>query len=116
MPSTSASARARDHAVLHVVVRRDAAHGGEGRLACAPDQLALGLVLGNADAVRARAHLDHLLEARLALGLGAVQLHHQRRARVHRIAGVRRALGGADREVVHHLDGARHDPLGDDPR
>ena len=52
-----------------------------------------------------------MLEARLALGLRAIQLHHERRARVHRVAGAGGALGGADREVVHHLDRAGHDPL-----
>ena len=52
-------------------------------------------------------HRHDLLEARLALGLRAVQLDHERRAGVGRVAGARGALGGADREVVHHLDRAR---------
>ena len=35
---------ARDHAVLHVVVRRHASHRGERRLASLPDPLALRLI------------------------------------------------------------------------
>ena len=57
---------ARDHAVLHVVVGREPAHRGERRLARLPDQRALGLVLGDADAGRLvlLADLDDLVEAR----------------------------------------------------
>src|SRR3954468_15373288 len=40
--------RARDHAVLHVVVRRDAAHGREGGLAHLPEDLTLANVAGDA--------------------------------------------------------------------
>ena len=43
-PSTSGSLRARHHAVLHVVVRRHAAHRGERRLAALPDARALLVV------------------------------------------------------------------------
>ena len=40
---------ARDDAVLHEIVRRDAADGGKGGLASLPDGHALGLGLGNAN-------------------------------------------------------------------
>ena len=85
---------ARDHAVLHVVVRRDAPHGGEGGLARAPDQVALGLVAGDANARRALVLADrhHLLEASAAFGRRAVELDHQRGAGVERVAGPDRRL------------------------
>ena len=47
--STSRRARARDDAVLHVVVRADAAHRGERRLPSAPDRRPVGRVGGDAD-------------------------------------------------------------------
>ena len=50
---------------------------------------------------------DDLVEARLALVLGAVELDQQRRAAADRIAGVGHLLGGLDRQLVHHLDRAR---------
>ena len=57
---------------------------------------------------------DDLLEARLALVLGAVELDEQRRAAADRVAGVGHLLGGLDRELVHHLDRARDDAARDD--
>ena len=57
-----------------------------------------------------------LVEAHLALGLGAVELDHQRRSRVGGIAGVRGPLGRLDRQPVHHLDRSRDDPARDDRR
>jgi hypothetical protein len=113
-----AQRRARDDRVLHVVVRGDAAHGREGGLAHLPEDLALGLVARHADLAAAGllAQLAHLVEGRLELGLRPVELDEQRRAGVERPPGVGHGLRGADREVVHHLDGARHDPRGDDVR
>ena len=101
--------RPRNDRVLHVVVGGDPAHRREGRLARLPDQLALGLVLRHANRVGsgALADLDHLVEARLAFRLGAVELDHERRAGIDGVAGVGGALGRPDREVVHHLDRAR---------
>ena len=57
-----------------------------------------------------------LVEGRLELGLRPVELDEQRRAGVERPARVGHGLRGADREVVHHLDGARHDARRDDVR
>ena len=75
--------RARDHAVLDEVVGGDAPHRGERGLAHLPEELALGLVAGDADVVGAAALADRhdLVEARLALVLGAVELDQQARRR-----------------------------------
>ena len=115
-PQHLRQARARDHAVLHVVVGRDPAHRGERRLAGLPDQLPLGVGARDAHAVRAvsLAHRDHLVEARLALRARAVQLHDQRGAGVGRVAGAHRALRSLDREAVHHLHSGGDKPRGHD--
>jgi hypothetical protein len=91
---------------------RDPAHRGEGGLACAPEACALGLVGGDPDLGGAGvlAETLDLLEARVALALGAVELDQQRGARVHREAGLGHRLGGLDGEVVHHLDRPGNDP------
>ena len=111
-------ARARDHAVLHVVGGGDPSHRGERRLARLPDQLALGLGLGDAhvEGPRLPADLDHPLEAVDALLARTVELDHQRRAGVEPVADMGGLLGGLDRQLVHHLDRARDDAGVDDRR
>ena len=66
----------RDHAVLHVVGRGDAAHRREGRLAGLPEALAVGLVARHADLGRAggRTQPVDVREARLDLRHRAVEL------------------------------------------
>ena len=88
---------ARDDAVLHEVVRRDAAHRRERRLAGLPEQLRAPPRRGDPHVVGAAplADRDDLVEARVALGLGAVELDEQRGAAPDRVAGVRHLLGGA---------------------
>ena len=105
-------AGAGDHAILDVVGGCDPAHRGERGLARLPDQFALGLAAGDADLGRALAldQGDRLLEARVAFVGGAVELDHQRRARVEPVPDAGRRLGGLDRQPVHHLDRARDDP------
>jgi hypothetical protein len=109
--------RARDHPVLDEVVRRDPAHRRERRLAGLPEALALFLVARHAHVVGAVALADRgdLVEAGLALALGAVELDQQRRA-AHREAGLGRLLGRLDRLGVHHLDRSRDDAALDDLR
>ena len=53
---------------------------------------------------------------RLELGLRPVELDEQGRAGVERPARVGHRLRGADRQVVHHLDGPGHDARRDDVR
>ncbi|MCY1351180.1 hypothetical protein D9M69_374390 [compost metagenome] len=48
------------------------------------------------------------------VGFHAVQLADQDGRGVHRVAGVDEVLGGADRQVVHHLQPAGDDAGGDD--
>ena len=102
---------ARDHAVLHEVVGRDAAHRREGGLARLPEQLPLGLVPADPHVVGPARTADrhHVVELRDALALGPVELDQQRRAPPDGVPGVRHLLAGGDRGGVHHLDRARHD-------
>ena len=102
--------RARDHAVLDEVVRRDPAHRRERRLAHLPEQRALGLVARDPHVVGAAALADrhHLVEAGLALALGAVELDQQRGG-ARAPARLAHLLGRLDRARVHHLDRARDD-------
>ena len=84
----------------------------------APEQLALGLVLGHAEVDRARApaQLHDLLEPGDAFLAGAVQLDEQRGPGIPAVAGAGGLLGGLDRELVHHLDRAGNQSRLDDAR
>jgi hypothetical protein len=85
------------------------AHRRERRLACLPEQLALGLVARDPHVVGAAAlaHGDDLLEPRLAFALGPVELDQQRGAATRRVPRVGHLLARLDRDPVHHLDRAR---------
>ncbi len=104
-------------AVLHVVVRRDTAHRGEGRLAAGPDPRALRLGCGNlkSGCAVAPADLLHEDEQRPHLCGRTIELHDEHRVG-RREAGVHCRLGGANRERVHHLDGGRNDTGANDVR
>ena len=110
--------RSRNHAVLHVVVRRDAAHRGERRLAAFPDARALVVVAGNLDLGAAGAPADRFdeLEEPVDLRLRAVELHDQHRFGLREIR-MHSRFGRFDGEPVHHLDrgwnDAGRDDLGD---
>ena len=106
----------RNGAIHAVVVRRHATHGGEGILAPGPEARALGLILCLADLGGAGA-LQHLTDSRAVIhdiGFGAVQFAEQDGGGIDRIARVDEVLGGADRQVVHHLEPAGDDAAGDD--
>src|SRR5712692_6771058 len=109
--------RPRDDAVLHVVVRADAAHGRERRLAPLPEQGPLVVVGGDADFARAVLAADALdcLQVLLDLEGHAVELDDQDGARVLGVVRVHRRLGRLDRQPVHHLDCRGQDPRRDDP-
>ena len=62
-------ARARDHAVLHVVGGRKAADGAEGVFAALPQQVALAVVAGHADFARAAQLADFVHVHRLRFDL-----------------------------------------------
>ena len=107
--------RARHDAVLDVVVRRDAAHRRERRLASAPDARALLVGLRDVDGRRAvaLAGSDHDVEERADLRRRAVELDDQHRVGVGEV-GMHGGLGRANRQRVHHFDGGRNDPGRDD--
>ncbi len=110
--------RARDDAVLHVVVGRDPPHRGEGRLAPLPEEGAGGVVRGRPELEGAALAADALHLGRVVLDLlgDAVELDEEHGARAVRVARRDRALGGLDRQAVHHLDRRRHDAGRDDAR
>ena len=87
-------------AVLHDVVGRDAAHGGEGGFAAFPDEGALGFGLRDADfggGVGAADFVDVGHEG-VDFGDGAVEFDEEKRA-AHRIVGVDGGFGGLDGEA-----------------
>ncbi len=105
-----------DDAVLDVVGGGDPAHRGERRLARPPDERPLGLGERDAD-IRGPgpgAERHQMLEPCRALLVRTVELDEQRRAGVEAVPGAGRLLGRLDREPVHHLDRAGHDPGADD--
>src|SRR5579885_2940471 len=107
--------RPRDHAVLHNIVPRNAAHGGEGSLASLPKERALKFRLRQADfrgAMRA-ADLVNVPHQELDFRERAVEFHEQQPA-ADWIIRVYHGLGSLDRQWVHHLDGCRKHPRGDD--
>ena len=116
--STSGQPRARDDAVLDVVVGRDPAHRRERRLARPPDQLALGLVLrrpGRRSAPACPRRRSTTSSKRASHSASAPSSSTTSAAPgVRGIAGVRGPLGRLDRQPVHHLDRSRDDPGRDD--
>ena len=109
---------ARDHAVLHVVVRRDTAHRGKRALAALPHQRAFGVVFGCPDLERAaRAQQgDRRIGGVLDIAAHAVDIHQERGADVERPIDAGRRDDRFDRELIHHLDRRGHDPRRDDRR
>ena len=107
--------RPRHDAVLDVVVRRDAAHRGECRLAAAPDARALVVVCATSIVVApCRRQMSTTVSKSVRdLGGGAVELDDQNGVGVGEVR-VHRGFGGADGERVHHLDRRRDDPGADD--
>ncbi|CAI8810606.1 hypothetical protein EMIT0373P_20256 [Pseudomonas chlororaphis] len=107
---------ARDGAVHAVVVRRQPAHRREGVLAPGPETHPLGFVAGLAD-LDGTGPFEHRADpvaVVVDIGFDTVQLAQQDGLGVHRVAGVNEVLGGADRQVVHHLQAAGNDAGGDD--
>src|SRR5580692_1435144 len=101
--------------VLHNVVGRDAAHGGEGGFAAFPDEGALGVGLGYTDfggGVGAADIVDVGHEGG-DFCHGAVEFYEQERATVG-VIGVDRGFGGLDGERVHHFDGGGEHARGND--
>ena len=107
---------ARDGAIHAVIIGRHAAHGREGILASGPEARALGLITGEPDlgGTGAFQHLANPCAIINDIGLGTIQLAEQDGRGLHRIARVDEVLGGADGEVVHHLEPAGDDAAGDD--
>ena len=111
-------ARARDDAVLHVVVGRDPAHRRERRFAPLPEERTIRVARRCADLERAALDADALDLGGVVLDLldHAVELDEQDGACADRVPGRHGVLGGLDRQPVHHLDRGRHHARGDDVR
>src|SRR5918995_5844160 len=109
--------RARDDAVLDVVVVGDAAHSTESGLAGFPEEGAFIVVLGHPDlgGLVLLADLQHSSELFLYLSFRSIQLDDEHRAGVWQ-AWMHGRLDGLHRQAVHHLDGGGDYPLADDPR
>ncbi len=107
---------ARDRAVHAIVVGRDPADRGEGRLAAEPEALALGIAGADPDVAGAVLAGDagDQLEQMVDLGGRAVQFADQQGLHIERIARMAERLGGVDRRAVHHLQAARDDAGRDD--
>ena len=114
---TSGSFGARNDAVLHDVVGRDASHGGEGGFAAFPDDHALGFRLRDANLPRAAcgADLANVPHQFVDFGLRAVEFDEQQSAAIG-ISGVHGGFGGLDGELVHHFDRGGQHSGGDDVR
>src|SRR5215211_590740 len=109
--------RARDDAVLDVVVVGDATHSTESGLAGLPEEGAFGVVLGHPDlgGLVLLAELQHSSELFLYLSFRSIQLDDEDRAGVGQ-AWMHGRLDGLHGQAVHHLDGGWDYPLADDPR
>ena len=107
---------ARDHAVLHDVVRADPPDRRERRLAALPDQRALDVVGRHPDLERAGVGAHPLDVGELGVDLTGrpVQLGDHHRAGTGRIARMDRRLRRLDRERVHQLDRRRQHAGRDD--
>ena len=110
--------RARHHAVLHVVVRRDAPHRGERRLAPLPDARALLLVWRHLDDGRARSAGRSPRRSRTARALRPPARRARRSASCRPAGkfGCTAASAASMRQRVHHLDRRRDDARRDDLR
>ena len=104
--------RARHDAVLHVVVRRHAAHRRERRLASLPDPRALVVVLRDLDRRWRRPPADGLdaCEQLVDFDSRAVELDDEHRVGLREVR-MHGGFGGVDRQPVHHLDRRRHDAV-----
>ena len=110
---------ARDHAVLHDVVRADPADRGERGLAALPDQRPLGVVGGDPQlerAVLARRAARPRRTAASTSAAGPSSSTTSTAPGARRVATVDGRLGRLDRQRVHHLDRGRDHPGGDDRR
>ncbi len=109
---------ARNHAVLDVVVRTDAAHRGKRALAPLPHQLTFAFVARRSNLERsARARdLDGLRRRVFGFRLDPIDVDQQRSADVERPIDAGRLHDRLDRQFVHHLDRGRDDAGGDDTR
>ena len=103
-------------AVHAVVVRRNAPHRGKGVLAPSPETHAFGLVAGQAylAGTGLAQQGGDALAVVLHVRFHTVQLAQQDRRRLHRVTGVDEVFGGADGQVVHHLQAAWDNAGGDD--
>ena len=102
-------------AVLHDVVGRDAAHGGEGGFAAFPDEGAFGFGLCDTNfrgAVDA-ANFGDVRHERGDFGFRAVEFDEEKPTAIG-IVSVDGGFGGLNGEIVHHLDGGREHACGDD--
>ena len=110
--------RARDHAVLHIVARRNPAHRAEGVLAPFPQQLALAIVARHAHLARLvrLAHLAHRCRLRLGRFAQPFQLDQKHGRAVQGETGVDVRLDGAQRPAVEHFARRRSDPARGDVR
>ena len=109
-------ARSGDGAVHEQIVGRETSERAQDAFASRPQLLALNGVCGGAhfDGVVQIAHLfdrrDFLFDR-----LGEpVHFDEQNRARALRVSGADGGFGGADAQVVHHLDGGGDDSRADD--
>src|SRR5215217_1440990 len=109
--------RARDDAVLDVVVVGDAAHSTECGLAGLPEEGAFVVILGHPDlcGLVLLADLKHPPELFLYLSFRSIQLDDEHSAGVGQ-ARMHGRLDGLHGQAVHHLDGCGDYPLTDDPR
>src|SRR5215210_1388914 len=109
--------RARDDAVLDVVVVGDAAHSTESGLASLPEEGAFVVILGHPDlrGLVLLADLQHPSELFLYLSFRSIQLDNEHRAGIGQ-AWMHGRLDGLHGQAVHHLDGGGDYPLADDPR
>ena len=106
-----------DDAILHDVVGRDAAHGGEGGFAALPDEAAFFGSEGEANLPGTVLFADGvgLGDLRSDLGGGAVEFDEQE-GFADGVVGVDGGLGGLGGEAVHHLEGGGQHAGGDDVR
>ena len=110
-------ARARDDAVLHVVVGADPAHRGERSFSSTPHRRPVGRIGGEPDLDRARFPAELLDEGEVVVDLRPppVELDDQHRTAAGRVVGPDRGFSSLDRDRVHHLDRGGEDPRCDRP-
>ena len=105
----------RDGAVHAVIVRRDAPHRRERRLAPRPE--GQPLVLAGRDPRRhcpvCRSDLGHLLDQIVTFRIGPIEFDDQQGLNIERIARMDKGLCRMDGGAVHHLHPRRNDPRRD---